>query len=451
MINNGNIYEIYLPIANGKIKYFENIHLVIYLFRIHMIHTKHMNLSSSNIRATARNPSVTYDQLQLSTQIDHITKYIFQHDLWRSLPDTSVPVLSNFPETITNVTPKTLSHMLSVHSNASVNVISFDIERIGIGKGWGGSVHRLYNIRYSCDSSNHPAESLVLKLSNGFWNGIVASIEPEFYLKLKPRISNIEIPNCYYVARHPSSSIESILLLEDLTINYDSLGSQYPLEDSTVFSLITSIATLHAEFFKHPLLRQEAFAWLPSLSSSVTHYQNAYTLLMNNKEYTQPLKSKVSDRAYTYAKSLVTYLPHLFQRLSDEYYTLSHGDFWINNVFQRRDQPYKMVLFDWQTCCRSNGLIDVVFFLRLLGKDRARLLEPQVLKLYHRILIKYGILHYQKQQILDDYYSLALPFMFVMYSSWRYYIEDKLNEMASMLEDIVTYTNNTKRNTSNNQ
>jgi hypothetical protein len=406
-----------------------------------------MNLSSSNIRATARNPSVTYDQLQLSTQIDHITKYIFQHDLWRSLPDTSVPVLSNFPETITNVTPKTLSHILSVHSNASVNVISFDIERIGIGKGWGGSVHRLYNIRYSSDSNDRPAESMVLKLSEGFWNGIVAQIEPEFYLKLKPRISNIKIPKCYYLAHHPSSPQKSVMLLEDLTINYDPLGS----EDSTIFSLVTLIATLHAEFFRHPLLKQESFSWLRSLSSSITHYQNAYTLQMRDKEFKQSLKSKLSDRAYTYAESLVTQVPDLFQRLSEECYTLSHGDFWINNVFQRRDQPYEMILFDWQTCCRSNGLIDIVFLLRLHDNDRARSLEPQALEHYHRTLVKYGISQYRKSQILDDYYLLALPAMFVIYCTWKHFIRGKLNEMASMLEDIVTYTNNTKRNTSNNQ
>jgi len=403
-----------------------------------------MNLSSSNIRTLARNPSLTYDQLQLSTQLDNITKYIFQHDLWKTFPDAlsiSVPVLSNFPNEITDVTPKILSYMLSEYSNAFVKIISFDSKRIGIGKGWGGPIYRFYNIQYSPDSSNYPAESLVLKQSNGIWNGIVASIEPEFYLKLGPRISNIVIPKYYYIARHPFSSIKSLLLLEDLSINYDPLGPADVSKDSTVFSLITSIASLHAEFFKHPLLRQEAFAWLPSLNSSVKHYQNAYTLKMGNKEYRRSLKSKVSKKAYTYAKSLVTHLPHLFQRLSDEYYTLSHGDLWINNVFVRRDQPYKMILFDWQTCCRSNGLIDVVFLLRLLGNDRARLLEPQVLKLYHQVLIKYGVSQYEKCKILEDYYSLALPYMFVMCSCWNHFDED---ELEIMLEDIVTYNNKTK-------
>jgi hypothetical protein len=153
----------------------------------------------------------------------------------------------------------------------------------------------------------------------------------------------------------------------------------------------------------------------------------------------------VSNKAYTYAESLIKYLPHVFQRLSDEYYTLSHGDFWINNVFVRRDQSHKMIVFDWQTCCRSNGLIDVVFFLRLLGTDRTRLLEPQVLGLYHQVLLKYGVSQYEKYEIFEDYYSLALPFMFVMCSSWIYPKEDKPNEVMIMLEDIVTYNNKNKR------
>ncbi|CAF3883447.1 unnamed protein product, partial [Rotaria sordida] len=146
-------------------------------------------------------------------------------------------------------------------------------EQIGLGKGWNASVYRLYDIQYSSDSMDCLPSSMVLKLSTGIWLQRVASIEPEFYLKLGPRISNIEIPKCYYATRHPYSPNESLLLLEDLSVNYDSLGPQESLEDSTLFLLIASIACLHAEFFNHPLLRQEMFSWLPPFNSTVTHYQ----------------------------------------------------------------------------------------------------------------------------------------------------------------------------------
>jgi hypothetical protein len=356
-----------------------------------------------------------------------------------------VPALSVFPNEITDLTPELLSYMLCAYSNSSVKVISFMHKQIGVGTGWNGSLYRLYDIQYSPDSTDYSPASMVLKLSTGTWLQRVASIESDFYLKFGPRISNIEIPKSYYVARHPHSSNESLLLLEDLSINYEPLGSKESLTDSTLFLLIASIASLHAEFFQHPMLQQEMFTWLPPLNSTLTHYHTEYALKMADKEYTHLLESKVSQKAYTYAKGLLTHIPHLFQMLTDEYYTLSHGDFWINNVFARRDQPHRLVLFDWQTCCRANGLIDVVFLLRLLDPDRARSLESQVLDLYHQTLVKYGVSHYDASAIRNDYYSLALPFMFVIVSSWKILKESKFNKIIMMLEDIVTYGKKSER------
>jgi hypothetical protein len=252
---------------------------------------------------------------------------ILQHHLWKTLVDTlptAIPVLFKFPKEITDVTPKILSCMLSAYSNASITVISFKFKQIGIGRGWGGCLYRFYNIQYSPDSSGCQPQSVVLKLSNGIWQELGASAEPEFYLKPGPHISNIKIPKCYYIARSPYSSIESLLLLEDLSIVYESLGSKHTLEDSTLFSLIASIASIHAEFFEHPLLREEAFAWLPSLNSTLTHYHNKYALKMADQKYTQLLKSKVSHEAYAYAKALLTHLPHIFQRLKAMNITLYH-------------------------------------------------------------------------------------------------------------------------------
>jgi hypothetical protein len=360
---------------------------------------------------------------------------------------TAMLGLSVFPRDIADLTPELLSYMLSENSSSSIKVISFMFEQIGIGKGWCGPLFRLYDIQYSSDSTDCSLQCMVLKLSTGIWMGRVASIEPEFYFKLGPLISNVEIPKCFYAARHPHSPNESLLLLEDLSLNYEPFGSKYSLEDSTVFFLIASIASLHAEFFKHPMLRQETFTWLPSLNSSLTHYHTKYALKMADTDFTQLLESKVSHKAYAYAKALLAHLPHIFQTLSDDQYTLSHGDFWINNMFVRRDQPHRLVLFDWQTCCRANGLIDVVFILRLLGSVRARSLEPQILDFYHQVLVKYGVSQYDAATIREDYYSLALPFMLVVFSSFKVLKESRFNEIMMVLEDIVTYGKRNKRMT----
>lgn len=159
----------------------------------------------------------------------------------------------------------------------------------------------------------------------------------------------------------------------------------------------------------------------------------------------QVLESNVSNQAYAYAKVLVNYIPHIFEALTNEFYTLSHGDFWINNIFTRRDQPNKFVLFDWQTCCSANGLIDVVFLLRLLDGDKARILESRALELYHQTLVKYRVKYYEASDIRDDYYSLALPFMFVLLSSLKFSKPKKLHKTMMMLEDIVSYGKKSRR------
>ena len=408
-----------------------------------MVQARHRNLSSSTIRTCAHDTSVTCEQLQSCIQLDNITTYILQHNLWSTClhpSTTTMSTLSVFPDEIADLTPELLSSMLFAYSKSSVKVNSFMFEQIGIGKGWDGSIYRLHNIQYSSVSTDCPPPSLVLKLSNGVWLERVASIEPDFYLKFAPRISNIEIPQCHYVARHPRSPNKSILLFEDLSISCVPLCAKESLKDSTLFFLIASIASLHAEFFNHPSLQQDMFAWLPTLNSTLSHYHTAYAQKMADKEYAELLESRISPEAYAYAKALVTRIPHLFQTLTDQHYTLSHGDFWINNVFLRRDQPHRLVLFDWQTCCRANGLIDIAFFLRLLDIDRARSLESQVLELYHQTLVKYGVSHYDASAIREDYYSLALPFIVVLLSSLSFLKDSKFNKILMMLEDIVTYS-----------
>ena len=401
-----------------------------------------MNLSSSNIRKCARHPQVTWNQLQSCVQIDRVTTYILEHRLWSAPLDSlrsTVLTLSNFPKHISDLTPELLSSMLSTNSTSPVKVISFMVEYTGSGDGWSGRLYRLYQIQYAHLTRDELPERLIIKLSTGIWMGHEATIEPEFYLTFGSRVSNVEIPKCYYIARNPHSPVQSVLLLEDLSFNYQPLDDKHSLTDSNLFFLVASVASLHAEFFNHPLLHQQTYSWLTPLTSSVKHYQTMYANKMADPMFREHLESNLSPKAFAYACMLVSHIPHIFQALSDEPYTLSHGDFWINNMFVRRGQPHRLILFDWQTCCRANGLIDVVFLIRLFGSVRARLLEPQILELYHQTLVKYGVSQYDLGAIREDYYSLALPFMLLFRAGWRVLREEDCKELIMLLEDIAAY------------
>ncbi|CAF4445011.1 unnamed protein product, partial [Adineta steineri] len=63
-------------------------------------------------------------------------------------------------------------------------------------------------------------------------------------------------------------------------------------------------------------------------------------------------------------------------------------------------------------------------------------------ELYHGILVKYGVLNYDLSSIRHDYYTLALPFMFVLLSSLKPLKDSKFNRIIMILEDIVNYQNN---------
>ncbi|CAF1319494.1 unnamed protein product [Rotaria sordida] len=120
--------------------------------KFHLVQATHMNLSSSTIRACARNTFTTREQLHSCIQLDKITNYIIQHQLW-STQSTKMPVLPTFPNEIIDLTPELLSYMLSAYTSSSIKVNSFMFEPIGVGKGWNGSLYRLYDIQYSSDNT----------------------------------------------------------------------------------------------------------------------------------------------------------------------------------------------------------------------------------------------------------------------------------------------------------
>lgn len=400
-------------------------------FRFHMAHATHMNHSSSVIRACARNSA---------------TEYILKHHLWRTSANT-VPVIGPdlFDRILndTNVTLKYLSHMLSVYSNESVHVTSFQQQQIGIGTGFASIVNRFYDVRYSSNSPDHLPTSMVLKIPHRYTKRRTAHFEHKFYLNIASRIGNVNIPKWYYVAGNSDADGTRLLLLEDLSVKYQSFAPTEWMRDSTFYAVVTAIASLHAEFFQHPMLGEELFTWLPSLNSTLPLYQKEYAFSMAHK-FAPLLKSNASTKAVIYASRLLEQLPYIFRRLSDEHYTLSHNDLWMNNVLSRRGGRHELMILDWQTCTRANGLIDVAFVLRFRNGALARFLEPQALRIYHQTLVKHGVSHYSMSEIREDYYSLALPFLFIRYFSFMATDLERVRDMLMMLEDIVTQSKKNK-------
>jgi hypothetical protein len=264
---------------SAKAFVFKSRFTIAFNFRFHITHVTDMHRFSSAIRACACNSSFTRNELQICTGLDRVTEYILKHRLWRTAGDTIPPIIPNLFDRVlndTDVTLEYLSHMLSAYSDKSVHVISFKQRQIGIGEGFTSRVHHIFNVQHSSDSPDHLLLSMVLKIPYRDTNGIAVESEQEFYVNIAPRIANIKIPKCYYVAQQSNAEETGLLLLEDLSVNYYPFNTTSWKRDSTFYAVVAAIASLHAEFFEHSLFEQESFTWLRSLNSTIEFYQKAY-------------------------------------------------------------------------------------------------------------------------------------------------------------------------------
>lgn len=407
-----------------------------------MLQTQNLNLSSTAIRSVAHESSTNrQERIHANTQIDQVALYIISRSLWNTrIHMLPVAILADevFPQTIDRLSNELLCKMLSEFIGEDGKVASFMSKRIGVGKGWGGTVHRLYEIEYSSGLTAIAPRSLIFKISTGIWNNDVVTSEPEFYDQLRHRISHMEMPECYYTARSLTDKKQSILLLEDLNETCSAVNFRKIEDERYLLPIVAAVASLHAEFFKQPMLKSENFAWLISPLSKLAHYQITYESLMNNG-LLETLNGKISSEAFRYLSTFLERIPDILRQISEENYTLVHGDLWINNMMLRNNEPHRLVLLDWQTCCRANGLFDIAFLMCHISRQRTREFEEHVLEIYHKTLVKYGVTSYTAENLRHDYYTIALPYIFLNFCSWKHRWINKFHEIISLLEDIVLY------------
>ncbi|CAF3274257.1 unnamed protein product [Rotaria sp. Silwood2] len=106
---------------------------------------------------------------------------------------------------------------------------------------------------------------------------------------------------------------------------------------------------------------------------------------MADKGFVQLPESRASQKAYAFTKRLVTHIPHLFRALSDENYTLSHGDVWLNNVFVRHDHSHR-----FNTKIDNRVVLFIVSSANTINHLRRRCLRSRLLlphlQYQHRLL-----------------------------------------------------------------
>ena len=207
----------------------------------------------------------------------------------------------------------------------------------------------------------------------------------------------LSTPRRYYSAYDPETG-ECILLLQDLAPARfgDNVGN--PSRED-IDSAIRAIAAFHAEFWESPRLAE--FDWLPEYAQDADARQRTFQraigpFLSTWGKYLQPATIETINR-------LGGNLARIRRQLSLPPRTILHGDYRLDNLaFDGSDHGPAVI--DWQAPSIGRGVADMAYFIvYCIDPHERRVMESELLKLYHSVLVEHGVVAYDFESCMEDY------------------------------------------------
>lgn len=302
-----------------------------------------------------------------------------------------------------HLTPEWLNAALRGTSPAdNGEVISLDVQQIGVGRGYAGLVLRV-TARYDRPVAWPPSfvvkmPSPVLTRTDGVGQFTMHRTEAYWYRDLQP-LTPVRTPVCYWQGVDEDNT-RACILLEDLghlrvTDQINSCRSQ----DARL--AIRHLARLHAAFWRSEVLDQ--LDWLPRseerVQSLVDLWSNGWQVFVD--EFGQALPQGFGPIGERIGAAIVGLV--LGGLMGGG--TLVHGDYRLENfMFGEPGSADEFVVLDWQTIENGSAARDLAYFLsqNLTIGDRRRN-EPTFLRLYHDDLVSLGVPDYPYGQFYQDY------------------------------------------------
>lgn len=227
------------------------------------------------------------------------------------------------------------------------------VTRIGEGEGFMGQLARV------AISSADPAapSSVIVKLPTedpggraigemiGVWER-----EHHFYAEIAESV-DIRIPRAFVNIAEPPC-----LVLEDLApavVGDHVAGATV----DQAHRAVDVLARHHATWFARPELT--AFDWLPGLDDpSVLMLKDTFE--MGWPLFLERFGDELPDRCLRWCEQFVPDMEEWIAGHFDDPFTLTHGDFRLDNLFFYEDGSVGVI--DWQLCMRAPGQADLVYF-----------------------------------------------------------------------------------------
>jgi hypothetical protein len=306
-----------------------------------------------------------------------------------------------FPTTSAALTAEWLGGVLGTR------VTGFEIEPIGVGV---GLVCDLVRVRVDRDGDT-PLTFIAKFASSSEENRFVALVlnmygrETRFYRELADD-TPLSAPRCHAV-EFDAEANEFVLLLEDLA-GARMVDQLVGIGRADAELAIDQLAGLHARWWNHPALES-----VPRLGDS-PYPEAVAAAFVGAWEPVQGIcAGLVTPAVRELGDRFAELIPVLMARLSEPPWTLSHGDYRLDNLFFSDDPTRPLVVIDWQLYDRSRGPRDLSYLLSQSMQPALRAeCERALVDRYVSRLVANGVVGYDVEQAWSDY-RLATLFDFV--------------------------------------
>jgi len=346
--------------------------------------------------------------------------------------------LFSIPAEFNDLTPEWLTSALQKRGLLTTDTVEgVRVEQIGEGEGFMCIVARLH-LNYCGNVDNAPPTMIVKlpsllpgnrmmgELIGAYWReihlyeeltGNMAINTPKVYYSdltpdpMRPRINMImkvvELMPAWIVDKVMSGSKDIVnnsphryvIMIEDLApaVPGDQLNGASVERCKQVLSMA---ATLHAEFWQHPILDKTYWITDPRITFRSRHQM----FLEARPAFLARFASHLTEHEH----KLLSWFDEHGVKFQKQYHkeapsTLRHGDFRLDNIFFEEGSD-KVILADWQLSSRGPAAEEVAYLLSgALDVAATDADEEALLAHYHSELVAAGITDYDYQQFQKDY------------------------------------------------
>ncbi|MDE2969652.1 MAG: phosphotransferase [Chloroflexota bacterium] len=309
----------------------------------------------------------------------------------------------NVPRDLREVTPSWLTAALCGGGAAGASVVDYAAELIGDGTGFMSQLYRL-RLEYDDVADGQP-RSLVLKLPSSdphmrsYFDRVGQNQREALFYRQRVADGLLHTPLSYYCGADPSTG-DTAILLEDLSDSRqgDSVAGCTQAEAELA---VTQLARFQAAWWGGPQL--DALDWLPSKDSEAAFYTEIYADAW--REFVGKAGVGMPAGMRGVGDRLEAAVAAIKSRLVRAPQTILHGDYRLDNFFfPSAEGAPPLVVFDWEFCVRGRGAYDVATFVsETFSTEQRRVVEMDLLRLYHATLAAHGVTDYSFDECVEDY------------------------------------------------